>query len=81
MIEPDFRTGEFAVVIHDDYQAKGLGYKLIDMLIGIAQEKGLEKFMGYVLTNNQKMLRLVRKLGFTVEDTPDGTSKVELTLK
>jgi acetyltransferase len=81
MIEPDFRTGEFAVVIHDDYQAKGLGYKLIDMLIGIAQEKGLEKFMGYVLTNNQKMLRLVRKLGFTVEDTPDGISKVELTLK
>jgi acetyltransferase len=80
MIEPDFRSGEFAVVIHDDYQAKGLGYKLIDMLIGIAQEKGLEKFMGYVLTNNQKMLRLVRKLGFTVEDTPDGTSKVELTL-
>jgi len=81
IIEPDLLNGEFAVVVHDDYQAKGLGYKLVDMLIGIAQEKGLEKFMGYVLTNNQKMLRLVRKLGFTVEDTPDGTSKVELTLK
>ena len=81
IIEPDFRTGEFAVVVHDDYQAKGLGYKLVDMLIGIAQEKGLEKFMGYVLTNNQKMLRLMRKLGFTVEDTPDGISQVELTLK
>ena len=81
IIEPDFRYGEFAVIVHDDYQGKGLGYKLGDMLIGIAQEKGLEKFMGYVLTNNQKMLRLVRKLGFTVEDTPDGISMVELTLK
>jgi len=81
IVEPNFRTGEFAVVVHDDYQAKGLGYKLVDMLIGIAQEKGLEEFMGYVLTNNQKMLRLMRKLGFTVEDTPDGISKVELTLK
>jgi acetyltransferase len=81
IIEPDLLNGEFAVVVHDDYQAKGLGYKLVDMLIGIAQEKGLEKFMGYVLTNNQKMLNLVRKLGFTVENAPDGISKVELTLK
>jgi acetyltransferase len=81
IIEPDFRTGEFAVIVHDDYQGKGLGYKLVDMLIGIAQEKGLEKFMGYVLTNNQKMLRLMRKLGFTVEETPEGISQVELILQ
>jgi acetyltransferase len=81
IIEPDFRTGEFAVIVHDDYQGKGLGYKLVDMLIGIAQEKGMEKFMGYVLTSNQKMLRLMRKLGFTVEGTPDGISQVELILQ
>jgi len=46
IIEPDFKKGEFAVVVHDDYQGKGLGYKLVDMLIGIGQEKGLEKIYG-----------------------------------
>ncbi len=39
IIEPDFRSSEFAVVVHDDFQVKGLGYKLVDMLIGIAHEK------------------------------------------
>ncbi len=81
IIEPDLKNGEFAVVVHDDYQGKGLGYKICDMLIGIAQEKGLERFLGMVLTNNKKMLNLCRKLGFTVENLPDGISQVELVLK
>lgn len=80
-IDPDFGNGEFSVVVHDDYHGKGLGYKLIDTLIGIAQEKGLEKFFGLVLTNNKKMLYLCKKLGFTVEHLPEGLSKVELHLK
>ena len=80
VIDPDFGNGEFSVVIHDDYHGKGLGYKLIDTLIGIAQEKGLEKFFGIVLTNNKKMLYLCGKLGFTVDPLPDGLSKVELHL-
>ena len=81
IIEPDFREGEFAVVVHDAHQGKGLGNKLIDMLIGIAQEKGLEKFYGIVQTNNKKMLNLCKKLGFTEETLSDGISKVELSLK
>ena len=81
VIDPDFGNGEFSVVVHDDYHGKGLGYKLIDTLIGIAQEKGLEKFFGIVLTNNKKMLYLCKKLGFTVDPLPDGLSKVELHLK
>ncbi|MCX9084048.1 MAG: bifunctional acetate--CoA ligase family protein/GNAT family N-acetyltransferase [Candidatus Methanoperedens sp.] len=42
IIDPDFKKGEFAVVVRDDYQRKGIGYKLLDMLIGIAAEKELE---------------------------------------
>jgi len=80
-IDPDFGNGEFSVVVSDDYQGKGLGYKLIDTLIGIAQEKGLEKFFGIVLTENRKMINLCRKLGFLVENWPDGLSRVELHLK
>jgi acetyltransferase len=81
IIDPDYETGEFAVIVHDDYQAKGLGFKLCDLLIGIAQEKGLERFFGFVLTNNKKMLNLCRKLGFTIENMPEGLSKVELVLR
>lgn len=81
IIESDFKRGEFAVVVHDQYQGKGLGYKLVDMIIGVAQEKGLEKIYGIVLTDNKAMLRICNELGFRIRNLQDGTSWVELLLK
>jgi len=81
IIEPDFKKGEFAVVVHDDHQGKGLGYKLTDMMIGVAQEKGLEKIYGIILTDNRAMLRICEELGFKTRDLGDGTTWVELTLR
>ena len=81
IVDTDFRNSEFAVVVHDDYQGSGLGYKLIDTLIGIAQEKNLEHIHGDVLQENKKMLRVCEKLGFTVENTADGISRLTLLLK
>ena len=81
IIDPDFKKGEFAVVVHDDYQGKGLGYKLTDMMIGVGQEKGLEKIYGIVLTDNRAMLRICEELGFKTRDLGDGTTWVELTLR
>ena len=79
--EASQRSGEYAVLVHDDYQGKGLGYKLVDVLIGIAQEKGLEEIYGFVLTDNRKMLNVCKKLGFIVEGMPDGINRVKLFLK
>ena len=56
IIEPSFKTGEYAVIVHDDFHGKGLGYKLVDVLIGIAQDKGLDEFRGYVQAGNTGML-------------------------
>lgn len=81
MIEPDFERGEFAVVVHDRYQGKGIGYKLIDSLIGIAQEKGLKSVYGIVLADNQRMLTLCQTLGFVKTPLTDGLVRLELFLK
>ncbi len=67
VMEPNKRRGEFAVVVADKYQGKGLGTKLIDMLISVAEEKGLESMYGIVLPENSNMIHLCEKLGFTVE--------------
>ena len=75
------QNGEFAILVHDSYQGQGLGYKLVDMLIGIAQEKGLEEIFGYVLQINQKMHGICKMLGFTWEGLPEGLSKVKLKLQ
>ncbi|MEN6615415.1 MAG: GNAT family N-acetyltransferase, partial [Syntrophorhabdus sp.] len=79
--DPEGRKAEYAIVIHDDYQGKGLGYKLLDLLIGIAQDKGLDEIYGSVLSENDRMLSIAEKLGFRVKREPDGVSHVSLALK
>jgi acetyltransferase len=80
-IEPDFESGQFGLLVHDDFQGKGLGYKLSDVLIGIAHEKGLSKFRAYIFTENKRMVKLVKKLGFTVEHLSGGLSRAEMKLR
>jgi acetyltransferase len=81
MTDAGQKSGEYAVLVHDDYQGKGLGYKLVDVLIGIAQDKGLEEIYGIILSNNRKMINVSKKLGFIAEGLPDGMTKVKLLLK
>jgi len=78
--EPDRRKGEFAVVIGDQYQTKGLGRKLVDMLIDIAEERRFESIYGVVLRDNTPMLALCREMGFTLRPEEDYT-RVELVLR
>ncbi len=77
--EPDRRRGEFAVVIGDQYQYKGLGRKLVDMLIDIAEERRMESIFGVVLKDNSPMLTLCKEMGFTVKAEED-YARVELAL-
>ncbi len=69
--EPGEKRAEFAVVVADDFQGKGLGIKLVDMLIGIGEEKGLETIYGFLLPDNRRMMALCRTLGFEVKYGPD----------
>lgn len=61
---PDGRTAEFALVIADGWQHRGLGTRLMSCLIEAAREKGFSHLQGEVLANNVKMLGLMKRLGF-----------------
>jgi acetyltransferase len=67
VIQPGTQSGEFATLVADDFQGVGLGHKLTDMLIGIAQEKGLTGLYGVILKDNPRMIGLARSLGFKIE--------------
>ena len=81
IMNPDLTSGELAVLVHDRFQGKGLGAKFVEMLIEIAREKGLEDIRADVLTENESMLRIFRRLGFTAHYIPGGTTEVILRLK
>ncbi|HET6351749.1 MAG TPA: bifunctional acetate--CoA ligase family protein/GNAT family N-acetyltransferase [Coriobacteriia bacterium] len=78
--EPERGCGEFTVLVHDDYQGRGLGFKLVDVIIGIAEEKGFSSIIGHVTAGNKRMLELTSELGFKPEDTVDGVTRICLEL-
>ncbi len=78
---PDFHSGELALLVHDRYQRRGLGYKLMQTIIGIGRDRGLAEVAGDVLAENGKMLKLARKLGFDVHLAPGGIFRITLKLK
>ncbi|MGC8849504.1 MAG: GNAT family N-acetyltransferase, partial [Candidatus Bathyarchaeia archaeon] len=71
ILEPGGAKGEIAVVVADEYQRKGLGTKLVDMLIEIAEEKGLESIYGIIMPKNESVINLFRKMGFTFKARED----------
>ncbi len=81
-INPDGDTCEFALVVADNMQGKGLGQKLMVSLMEAARSKGLKVIEGEVLSNNHNMLKLMHRLDFTVKASEDdsGIMKVSKTL-
>ncbi|WP_062789099.1 bifunctional acetate--CoA ligase family protein/GNAT family N-acetyltransferase [Aquitalea pelogenes] len=69
--DPDNEGCEFALEVADKWQGKGIGYILMNALFDAAREQGLTVMRGEVLAGNKGMLKLMHKLGFTVETHPE----------
>ncbi|MCI5191012.1 MAG: GNAT family N-acetyltransferase, partial [Candidatus Electrothrix sp. AS4_5] len=66
IINPDGRSCEFAIVISDQWQRQGLAHLLMRHLIDTARSHGLQTMEGDILRNNNDMIRLATKLGFSI---------------
>ena len=73
---PDGESAEFAVVVADDWQRRGVAHMLMERLIAAAQRRGLARIEGTVLRANHNMLKFTAALGFRVRDDPDDAEQV-----
>jgi RimJ/RimL family protein N-acetyltransferase len=71
IIGPGPESCEFAVSVADDWGGAGLGRELMTALIEAARCRGLREMTGFVLAQNQPMLRLAAKLGFEIKRDPE----------
>jgi len=73
---------EFAVAVDDEFQGTGLAGLLMAALIDFARARGFKTMEGLVLTDNHKMLKFARQLGFEIRREPDepGTRRIVLRL-
>ncbi|MCW5979816.1 MAG: bifunctional acetate--CoA ligase family protein/GNAT family N-acetyltransferase [Bryobacteraceae bacterium] len=78
---PSTSDAEFAVVISDSAQGKGLGAELLRRLVEVARKEKIGRLTAEVHSENGAMLRLCEKLGFQIErELGDPTVSVEMEL-
>ncbi|PTD98100.1 bifunctional acetate--CoA ligase family protein/GNAT family N-acetyltransferase [Pseudothauera lacus] len=73
-VNPDGESCEFAVVVADEWQHRGLARRLMGILIETARNKGLAYMNGVFLSNNERMLKFVQGLGFVLSNDPEDNS-------
>jgi len=81
VLEPGGRACEFALVIADAWQGRGIGRRMMEKLNGVARDRGLASIYGDVLSTNHPMLEFCRRLGFTLGRNPDDPTVTRATLK
>jgi acetyltransferase len=79
VIDPDRANCEFAIVVADAWQKRGIGTRLMNALIKHLQVSGIKQISGSVLKNNSAMLTFIKQMGFEETDTPDDPSTVLVT--
>ena len=69
----DTGAAEFAVAVADDWQRSGLGARLIDAVAAHARARGASTLGAQVMWDNEAMLGLAARLGFSVRNDADPT--------
>jgi len=77
----DRSSGEFALLIADHWQNRGLGTQMLDRLIQVAQNEHFQRLTARILVENYEMRCLCHKLGFQFDSNiEDSLLRAELKL-
>jgi GNAT superfamily N-acetyltransferase/nucleotide-binding universal stress UspA family protein len=71
---------EPAIVVVDDWQGRGVGGLLLDVLAERAREEGIARFRAPVLARNEESIRLLRRLGPTRQSRVGEEVELEIEL-
>jgi acetyltransferase len=73
VLDKDNESAEFAIVVADAWQGRGIGRRLLGKLVDGAHRHGIKRLYGDILAMNRPMLELARKLGFRLSRHEDPT--------
>jgi GNAT superfamily N-acetyltransferase len=74
-------VAEVAVAVIDDWQGKGLGTRLLEVLGARARAEGIQGFTALMLAANQEMMDVIKALGpVRIVDRDAGTVEIEMPI-
>jgi acetyltransferase len=79
--DPDRKMGEITFIVGDKYQSKGLGKKMVDYVLDVTKEMGIEQVQATIPKDNDKAISIARKMGFTFKNRDAMTIVGTLDLK
>ena len=78
--DANHETGEYAILLRTDVKGRGLGWKLMELIVRYARAEGLKRVEGQILRDNSTMLKMCRELGFSVVADSRDTEMLTATL-
>jgi GNAT superfamily N-acetyltransferase len=72
-------AAEFAIVVADAWQRRGIGALLLHRLRQVAEDAGIRQLAGLTLATNTRMIKLARRMGFEISREPDDWTVKRLT--
>ena len=75
------RSAEVAFLVEEDYQGQGIATRILNHLVRIAREKGVDRFEAEVLPGNASMLAVFSRSGLPMKQSEtEGVVHVTLSL-
>jgi acetyltransferase len=68
---PDPEEAEFAILVRDDFQGRGLGTILLKRLLQFGRDEGIRHVNAYMLGSNKGMIAVCKRLGFKTKREDD----------
>ena len=77
----DGESCDFAIVVADEWQRRGLGSRLLALLVDRASSRGLKRMRGDILAINAPMTAFAKAHGFTVTRSPHDLTELHAELR
>jgi acetyltransferase len=79
--EPATDEAQFAILVADPVQGRGLGSELLKRLIEIGRKENVRRITAEILQDNYAMQKVCERLGFRLErDAAEGVVKARIEL-
>lgn len=76
---PESTAAEFAIILSDTYQRRGLGTELVRRLIRVGHAEGIQKIHAWILPSNTAMQNVCKELGFELQAIAEENGLIQAT--
>jgi acetyltransferase len=78
--EHEIDEAEFAILVGDPWQGKGLGTELLKLLVQIGRKEHVRRIVGYIARENMLMKQVSEDVGFTTRRDSNNDWRAEMNL-